>query len=1131
MKKEIRKFGSGLAVNRNKSYIQEIPHYRFTEFGKLANGAAPDIIHTVQILDENLKDKLQDLSAGELKAIITISEMSFQLIKNYTQKTANDLLPGIKSYLKTSQGLESYFDFLELYRINFLKLKYEHDNETHSDYLISEIIINWMNNINPAFKPYYPLFDNSQIIKESGNFVIMQELINCIRTEVPEDGSNNTKNRGLYQLLREPALRFPDSIKAQLEYILESWSDFLDDTTPILQSLDLMKEEEKQFTGGFGHPPVLDYKSLSYEDKEENYSKDTDWMPSLVLLAKSSYVWLHQLSLKYGYSIRKLDQVPDTELELYRKRGITGLWLIGIWQRSYASEKIKSRNGDQQAIASAYSLESYRIADDLGGEDAWNDLTHRAGQCGIRLGCDMVPNHTGIDSEWIVHHPQWFLQRERPPYPSYHFTGENLSRHPEVEVRIEDHYYAKTDAAVVFELHDRRDDSRRYIYHGNDGTGLPWNDTAQLDYTQEAVRQAVLQEIVNIAREIPIIRFDAAMTLAKKHYQRLWFPVTGTGGDIPSRSEYSMTKQEFDQVFPREFWRDVVDSIAAEVPDTLLLAEAFWMMEGYFVRNLGMHRVYNSAFMHMMLREDNASFRRTIYNTLEYDKRILKRFVNFMSNPDEETAIGQFGDDDKYFGVCVMMCTLPGLPMFGHGQMEGFREKYGMEFASPRMMEIENQYLIRRHEKEIFPILKRRKVFAEADNFRLFDFRDNFDNLNENVMAFSNYNLDTHSLVVYNNSFERTKGRIFAAGNYDLDQDNNIEITTISLGEILGLHYGPDRFIIFHDMVTNLEYLRYCDEILTSGFELELNGYEYHVFADFKEVLDNDEHKLNFVYKQLGKNGTDSIESMKKRIILRPLHEKLMTLFSYSMISNQELLIIGDLNDPQERKFFLEHDLFPAILEFHSTFMEMENFIPWTKERLINNNLTFFKNAELVIIRRKPACRKLPPSSLIAAWTLLREIRIRAVENQKDIFNLIDKYLLHEPLQEIFAKRCPGLNPRLCLDIVYICLQFEDFWTKLLIDEHKLSSDHPLSNDVIINIIHVHEYNGVRWFNQEAFDILFSSLELVNRLNRAEGSRNKLLSDLNMISEYFSNLYNLALKSEYNYDKLLSYLMNGSKEI
>jgi hypothetical protein len=134
---------------------------------------------------------------------------------------------------------------------------------------------------------------------------------------------------------------------------------------------------------------------------------------------------------------------------------------------------------------------------------------------------------------------------------------------------------------------------------------------------------------------------------------------------------------------PHEFWREVVDRVAVEVPGTLLLAEAFWLLEGYFVRTLGMHRVYNSAFMNMLRDEENAKYRSYLKKTIEFDPDILKRYVNFMSNPDERTAIDQFGDGDKYFGVCTMLATLPGLPMFGHGQIEGFTEKYGMEYKRP----------------------------------------------------------------------------------------------------------------------------------------------------------------------------------------------------------------------------------------------------------------------------------------------------------------------------------------------------------------------------------------------------------------------------------------------------------------
>src|SRR4029079_12982708 len=146
-----------------------------------------------------------------------------------------------------------------------------------------------------------------------------------------------------------------------------------------------------------------------------------------------------------------------------------------------------------------------------------------------------------------------------------------------------------------------------------------------------------------------------------------WFPEPGTGGAIPSRAEHGLTKAEFDAAMPVEFWRRVVDRVAREVPGTLLLAEAFWLMEGYFVRTLGMHRVYNSAFMNMLRDEENAKYRSYLKKTIEFDPDILKRYVNFMSIPAKPTAIDQFGTGDKYFGVATMLATLPGLPMFGHG--------------------------------------------------------------------------------------------------------------------------------------------------------------------------------------------------------------------------------------------------------------------------------------------------------------------------------------------------------------------------------------------------------------------------------------------------------------------------------
>ena len=530
--------------------------------------------------------------------------------------------------------------------------------------------------------------------------------------------------------------------------------------------------------------------------------------------------------------------------------------------------------GNIDAVGSAYSLFDYEIAHDLGGEEAYNNLNERAKARGIRLASDMVPNHTGIYSRWVIEHPEYFIQLDYPPFPNYRFTGENLSEDPNFQIRIEDGYYSHSDASVVFQRIDNRTGEVRYLYHGNDGTNMPWNDTAQLDMIKPEVREAVIQKIFDVARKFSIIRFDAAMTLAKKHFSRLWYPQPGTGGDIPTRSDFALTRDEFDARFPVEFWREVVDRINNEMPDTLLLAEAFWLMEGYFVRTLGMHRVYNSAFMHMMMKEENEKYRDLITNTLEFEPEILKRYVNFMSNPDEETSIKQFGTDDKYFGVAVMMVTLPGLPMFGHGQVEGYTEKYGMEYKRAYYDETPNGWLVDRHEREIFPLMRRRYLFSQVHNFWFYDFIDDSGNLNENVFAFTNTERGERVVIVYNNKYDRTSGRIKNSTSKLVDIGHgNKETQTRTLAEALSIRGDHKVFYTYRDHVSGLEYLVRGSDIHNGGFHFELDGFKYKILLDFNEVYDEngDYEKL---FNTLNGTGLPSIHQAVTQLKMEPFHNR-----------------------------------------------------------------------------------------------------------------------------------------------------------------------------------------------------------------------------------------------------------------
>ncbi len=881
--------------------------------------------HLARILAGRINEKRksegnthQMTTAGQLNTVGLMHEIFHYLIRIYE----DDENPGVFSrginFLTKNLGEDNLKNILLTFTKEFSPIPVYQRKISAEEYLeqftgaksnkeiiLEELILLYLENSNPAASALEELY-SSKPLKDKTDF---QNFIVKLEYFFMQEKPFGKENLSLISFLKKPLLESPYSLEGQLEFIRDNWGIYIKDKflDRLLSGKDLMMEDLRLFIqqGGFEKPtppvPVYDFnkdyfnelkerlsagETLSdiekqyYNSEIEKFTQDIDWMPKVVMIAKNSYVWLDQLSKKYKRQITRLDQIPDEELDTLARWNFTALWLIGIWERSSASRKIKQLTGNPDAAPSAYSLFDYIIAHDLGGEEAFQNLKYRAAQRGIKLASDMVPNHTGIYSKWMIEKPDYFIQTDSPPYPNYSFYSPNLSDDSRVEVRIEDKYYSREDAAVVFQRRDTRTGAVKYIYHGNDGTHMPWNDTAQLNLLNPEVKESLIQTILHVARKFPIIRFDAAMTLAKKHYQRLWFPQPGTGGAIPSRSDYAMTRQAFDDAMPEEFWREVVDRINSEMPSTLLLAEAFWLMEGYFVRTLGMHRVYNSAFMHMLMKEENDKYRELIKNTLDFNPEILKRYVNFMSNPDEETAVNQFGKGDKYFGVSILMVTLPGLPMFAHGQIEGFAEKYGMEYKRAYYDESVDENLVRRHEAEIFPLIKKRYLFSQVINFEFYDFINDTGGINENVFAYSNTEAGERALVVYNNSYSQAAGRINYSVIKNIDgnaHSNNKRIVRIF--EALQIKSAQSYFYSCKDQRTGLEYLLCGKDVSESGLYFSLNGYEYKALINFNEIFDvnGDYAKL---YQLINGEGVASVSQKLEEMKLSPLHEALNDLFS-----------------------------------------------------------------------------------------------------------------------------------------------------------------------------------------------------------------------------------------------------------
>ncbi|HEX5690257.1 MAG TPA: alpha-amylase family glycosyl hydrolase, partial [Roseiflexaceae bacterium] len=425
----------------------------------------------------------QAVQASQINALGLIHEITHYVFRQYREQQQPKLLDEALDWLTSNLGAENVDAALMRFVDEFPPLAVYRREESGPNYLdgetdglpnrqavLEELLMLWLSNSNPAFSPFQELFDDDDLEKQTAYPSMMSSMYAFFDTRPVTGslggggddngraaGSTGTTSQNLIDILRAPMRASPHSLEGQLRFLQERWGVMLGRYVyRLFGSLDLIKEEEKPIFFGPGPLELPSFDSATLEAEPERFSADREWMPNLVMIAKNAYVWLDQLSKRYGRTIGTLDQIPDEELDRMARSGITGLWLIGLWERSKASQRIKQIMGNEDAVASAYSLFDYQIAQKLGGEPACDNLRTRAWQRGIRLASDMVPNHVGIDGRWVVEHPDWFVSLDYSPFPSYSFTGVDLSWDEHVGIFLEDHYFDRSDASVVFKRVDKR---------------------------------------------------------------------------------------------------------------------------------------------------------------------------------------------------------------------------------------------------------------------------------------------------------------------------------------------------------------------------------------------------------------------------------------------------------------------------------------------------------------------------------------------------------------------------------------------------------------------------------------------------------------------------------------------------
>ena len=318
--------------------------------------------------------------AGQLYAMGLIDEASHVLLARYREQFDPQVMTSALDWFGAQVGTDKLDAMLLAFVEQFPGIGVMRGEQTPAQWLagqtgsqphraaaLEELLLLWSANRNQAFKPFEELFEDKQLAERTVYRQVTAQMPEYFATR-PLVPLPDAKPVSLLDLLRAPVTGAPASLSEQLMLIRKLWRPLLGDSLERILQLagEILHEEElaiwMQFnpsaasareaaerhrqTGQEQWPSVVSRSEVPVfgdpAHEYERFSPDMAWMPGAVLIAKSTYVWLAQLSRWHGRHIGRLDEIPDEELATLAHHGINTLWLIGVW--SAAAPRAPSSN-------------------------------------------------------------------------------------------------------------------------------------------------------------------------------------------------------------------------------------------------------------------------------------------------------------------------------------------------------------------------------------------------------------------------------------------------------------------------------------------------------------------------------------------------------------------------------------------------------------------------------------------------------------------------------------------------------------------------------------------------------------------------------------------------------------------
>jgi Alpha amylase, catalytic domain len=472
-------------------------------------------------------------------------------------------------------------------------------------------------------------------------------------------------------------------------------------------------------------------------------------------------VWLTELSERIGRRAT-LDDIPDVDLDRFVDLGFDWIWFLSVWTTGKAAQKISRENAEwrhefqetlpdlreEDIAGSGFAITAYSVHPDMGGNEAMSKLRARLKKRGLKLMLDFVPNHMAPDHPWVEEHPGFFVAG----------TQSDLQNSPKNYTLVQ----RKKDDII--------------LAYGRDPYFAGWPDTLQLDYSNIATQEAMIQELIRISGQCDGVRCDMAMLVLPEVFERTW------GRKAPL------------------FWPNAITRVREKVPGFIFMAEVYWDMEWTMMQQ-GFDYAYDKR-LYDRLREQHVGEIRGHLNAADDYQQKLARFLE---NHDEPRAAASF-DSQTHKAAALITFFSQGLRFFHQGQFEGRKKR-----ISP--------HLVRAPQELIDEDLK--KFYSEL-----------LEALKNSVFRNGQWHLLNPSPAWDgNNSFES-----FLAYAWE-DEYENRAMVTVNYAPHPGQCYVrlpfqsvADKVIRFRDLMSIALYDRDGNKILNEGIYLDMPAWGYHIF-------------------------------------------------------------------------------------------------------------------------------------------------------------------------------------------------------------------------------------------------------------------------------------------------------------